>query len=189
MERPVRSSLTISAFGFFSCPSFAASHLEEIENAANTRFESELVVVKDMDIGQASLGVNEFKVGITNKAHRRKLIVLSLNANPGLLGHQSKTDMAFPIGPGETVDATSAYRFETLSPFGELFVRIFEAEKEDDVLFKARFHLGAGNPANQYDLAKFEAVFGSHLMIMRCSGGYSDRRVNRFVRALPALLP
>lgn len=156
-------------------------YADETVRAGQIDVEKNNLQIRNIELGDVTLGTNRFSLEITNESANETRLIIEWVANAGLSLGEDRNRRELVLASKENKKIEGEYVFQSLSPFAKLYIRIWEGKVEGAPLFQDRFHVGAGNPKLAYDLSKFGHVAGSHVHLYYLPGTLAAMRAREIL--------
>src|SRR5262252_6558829 len=88
-------------------------------------FETNTILIKNLDVGAVQRGLNKFSPVVVNKTESLVTLVLDLRADPGLWLRKSQRQFVYLLYPKQEQILSAEYEFLHMSPEAFLRVRVY----------------------------------------------------------------
>ena len=148
-------------------------------------FETETILIKNVDVGSVQRGPNNYSPLVINKTESLLTLVLDLRADPGLWLRKSQRQFVYLLYPKHEQILSAEFEFLHMSPEAFLRGRVYFPDVATGVtrlstpFFDQRYAVGAGNKDLDYDLSHFRKRETAHYLIYCFPGSLAEHDIDR----------
>ena len=148
-------------------------------------FETDRILIKNLDLGSVHRGLNKFSPVVVNKTESLLTLVLDLRADPGLWLRKSQRQFVYLLFPRQEQILGAEYEFLHMSPDAFLRVRFYFPDVATGVtklsapFYDQRHAVGADNKDVDYDLSQFRKRETGHYLIYCFPDSLADHDIDR----------